>query len=148
MEQTITFVLGATCGLGLFGLGYIIYIVLKMKKRVAALSENAQYIQQVMNGIETSLHQRIDNTLKQCDDNQSYLYRHIDNRTEDLDKIIGSNNADTHQRIGENYNSVMNRIDNLNRYVDSRLDKTTDSLCLRMDTMFTQKNTDTTLLKS
>lgn len=137
METTITFVLGIVAGLLAVMLIGSFIGVLKMRKEVAGLKSDIHSIHQSLNEIENSLHHRIDEENRNRDEQLSHLRRDVDNNLEDTHRVMGANHSDAHQRIDE-----------VSRYIDSRIDKTFDGLCLRMDTMFVQKETDTTLLKS
>jgi hypothetical protein len=104
MEQTLTFVLGAACALGLICLGYTFFSVLRINKIVKQLNQKSTEVDIKFGETHRSIDERFGEVERQLHgrmDNEASL---SDKRTEDLSR----------------------RIDELNRYVDSRFDKQAD----------------------
>jgi hypothetical protein len=135
--MTITFVLGALSGLFLLGMVYAFIGVLKTQKEIKNLKHDYRYVKDQMNMMHDDLQRTLSNEIRDVNDRIADVRRELDNINEQTHTIMGANNSDVHCRIDE-----------VSRYIDSRLDKTIDVLCTRMDTMFVQKETDTTILKS
>jgi hypothetical protein len=101
MEQTLTFVLGAAFALGLICLGYTFFSVLRINKILNQLNQKSAEVDIKFGETHKSIDERFGEVERQIHgrmDNEAGL---SDKRTEDLSR----------------------RIDELNRYVDSRFDK-------------------------
>jgi septal ring factor EnvC (AmiA/AmiB activator) len=109
--ETLIFVLGTLSGLFLIGMVYAFVGVLKMSKQIKELQEEVHSIHRRIDETGDSLWRDMDTRFKEHEKHSDYIADQI-NRKEEV----------VHQRIAD-----------LNSYVDSRIDKTVDALCLRID---------------
>ncbi len=107
METTTTFVLGILCGSFLLGIVYGVIEMLKMKKSQKQLQATVTNLQQDRD----QLHHRIDEVYKDLDKQQSENQRDLDSRFDEIHRTT----------------------DETRKYIDSRIDKSIDVLCQRMD---------------
>jgi len=124
METTTTFVLGALCGLFLLGMVYAFIGVLKAQKEIKNLKHEYRYVKDQMDKMHNDIYHMISNEIREVNDRIAEFRRDVDNMNEETHTIMGANNSEVHGRIDE-----------ASRYIDSRLDKTIDALCTRMDTL-------------
>jgi hypothetical protein len=111
--ETLIFVLGTLSGLFLIGMVYAFVGVLKTSKQIVELQNEVQAIITDM-----------DSRFREYESHADYLANEI-NQKEDRINL----------RINKDFDQSMLRMDEISRYIDSRLDKTVDALCLRMDTL-------------
>ena len=116
--ETLIFVLGTLSGLFLIGMVYAFVGVLKMSKQ----------IKELQNEVHT-IHKRIDETYDS-------LWRQMDTRFHDYEK----HSDYLSDQINRKEEAIHQRIADLNSYVDSRIDKTVDALCVRMDVAIDEHN--------
>ena len=102
--ETLAFVLGSLSGLFLIGMVYSFLGVLKMSKRIKDLQDQLNDICREMDKISDNVWRDMDKRFTEHENHSDYLVNEINRKT-----------------------------DELNRYIDSRLDKTVDVLCTRMD---------------
>jgi hypothetical protein len=112
METTTTFVLGILCGSFLLGIVYGVIGMLNMKKSQKQLQATVTNLQQE----QDQLHHRIDEVLKDLDKQQVENQRDLDTRFNELHQVSDENR----------------------KYTDSRIDKTSDVLCQRMDILLNE----------
>lgn len=141
MEQIITFVLGITAGGLIITLISFLATVLKIKKEVATLHKNADELSKRIDDVQTEVSRVEETAYKRIRED----FRDLSCRIEEIDREIL---AHVNKRDQDDYNNLRALIEENSRYTDSRVDKTIDTLCLRMDTMFVQQKNDTTILKS
>ena len=137
METTITFVLGALCGLFLLGMVYAFIGVLKMQKQIKNHETE-------ISNIYTSLKTNIKDVHKLADNLERELTNSIDEILRDLEQ----QRQDDVRRSNDDYQNLRKLLDDTNRYVDKRVDhcnatttqyidkkieNTVDALCTRMD---------------
>jgi chromosome segregation ATPase len=159
MEQIIAFVLGITTGLLAIMLISSFIGMLKMRKQIEQLQNMNQGLDENIGNLNREIDDRFNDTHRSIENSWVEINQELNNINRELTSLVDSIQNELHRRIDEvkeeehriryeDFNTVMKRIDELNRYVDSRFDKAVDGLCTRMDTMFVQKETDTTILKS
>ena len=107
METTTTFVLGILCGSFLLGIIYGFIGIVRMKKSQKQLQATTENLIKDRD----DLHRRIDEYINQISDYHNQQQRELDTRFDELHKIS----------------------DDTKKYTDSRIDKTVDVLCQRMD---------------
>jgi len=137
METTITFVLGALCGLFLLGMVYAFIGVLKMQKQIKIQHAEFDHLHKQLNNIADDTHRRITT-------NEERAHQRMDEMLRDLEQA----RQDEVRRSNDDYSNLRKLIDDLNRYVDKRVDNSTtttvqyidkkientvDVLCTRMD---------------
>ena len=122
METALTFTLGILSGLFLIGMVYTFLGLLKMQKEHKKLLETINYLDGNIKSQEGRLNTYRENIHRDTSDMFSDIRREMDNRHEELSIVMGSNNSEAHRRMDE-----------IHRYIDSRIDKTVDALCTRMD---------------
>ena len=137
METTITFVLGALCGLFLLGMVYAFIGVLKTQKEIKNLKHDYRYVKDQMGMMDNSIR----NIICKNDEN-------VHNRIEELLRDLEQQRQDEVRRSNDDYQNLRKLLDDTNRYVDKRVDNSTtntvqyidkkidgvvDILCTRMD---------------
>jgi hypothetical protein len=177
MEQIIAFVLGITAGGLIITLISSAVAVLKMKKEIAELRKtNAQSDKELedihisfdrqFEMLERNVHETHDHIMRDIRETSAEIHRTIEMINNHMETMAQQEREETRKEVNmlldeirkhadsegriryEDFNTLQKRIDELSRYTDSRFDKTIDALSLRMDTMFVQKENDTTILKS
>ena len=132
MEQTIQIVLGALGGSLITLVIYSYLEVLKMRKTIQEHNQEIKSIRVDLDNAINSLNERITREwdAQEISRHSSHnaLRRDFDNAIEETHRTMAINNSEAHTRM-----------DDLNRYVDSRIDKTIDVLCARMDAKPTKK---------
>lgn len=158
MDTTTTFVLGIAVG------GLIITLVssfsemLKIKKKINEIEKSQEEMKslweksesQLMEGIRESNDSSFETRKEIMDEIReitSNIQRTISEINQELSQSIKKGKEDVENSSNGYFNACMKRMDNMSSYIDSRFDKTIDALSLRMDTMFVQKESDTTILK-
>jgi gas vesicle protein len=177
MEQTISFVLGVTTGLLAIMLISSFVGMLKIRNQILALQKINEQSDKELQDIHTAIDRQFESTDRNVHETHDHIMREIHEITDQIHRTIEEINrhmetmaqrereetkkevnmlldeiqkhaeAEHRIRYGD-FNTLQKRIDELSRYTDSRFDKTIDALSLRMDTMFVQKENDTTILKS
>jgi hypothetical protein len=104
MEQITTFVLGAISALGLFGLGYGIFTALKINKITSKQQEDIKHLYSALKEIPKVLDEKI-----------KEIHENHHRRMDEICDVMEDRQED-----------IFRRIDELNRYVDSRFDKQAD----------------------
>ena len=137
METTITFVLGALCGLFLLGMVYAFIGVLKMQKQIKNQRSEFDHLQKQVYDLNEKTHLIISESAKE-------VHSRLDEILRDLDQ----QRQDEVRRSNEDYQGLRKLLDDTNRYVDKRVDhcntisreyidkkieNTVDVLCTRMD---------------
>lgn len=135
--ETLNFVLGALSGLFLVGIVYAFIGVLKMSKRIKNLQEEIQ-----------SINRELGETHHTIDEKNDSLWNELDRRIDDVNRVIENRERDLLQDIEKNFEDIRRHSDYLTdevnkkqeeatKYIDSRIDKTIDALCMRMDAKIT-----------
>lgn len=137
METTITFVLGALCGLFLLGMVYAFIGVLKTQKEIKNLKHDYRYVKDQMGMMDNSIR----NIIRKNDESAH-------NRIEEILRDLEQQRQDEVRRSNDDYQNLRKMLDDTNRYVDKRVDNsstntiqyidkkienTVDALCTRMD---------------
>lgn len=137
METTITFVLGALCGLFLLGMVYAFIGVLKMQKKIKVQHYEFDHLHKQLNNIADETHRRITT-------NEERAHQRMDEMLRDLEQ----QRQEGIRRSNDDYQNLRKLLDDTNRYVDKRVDNATttaaqyidkkientvDVLCTRMD---------------
>jgi uncharacterized membrane-anchored protein YhcB (DUF1043 family) len=177
METTTTFVLGIVAGGLIITLIGSLVEVLKMRKQIAELRKSNAQSDKELEDIHNSFDRQfemMDRTVSETHEDimrdiretSEMIHRTIDEINRHMETLAQREREQTQQEVSmlfdeirkhtkeeehirfEDFNTLQKRIDETNRYVDSRIDRAIDGLCTRMDTMFIQKETDTTILKS
>lgn len=159
METTISFVLGIATGLLAIMLISSFIGMLKIRKQIEQIQQTNQGLDENNRNLNREIDDKFNENQRTIETSWHEINQELSNINRELTSLIDSIQNEIHRRIDEvkdeehrnryeDFNTVMKRIDELNRYVDSRFDKAVDGLCTRMDTMFVQKETDTTILKS
>lgn len=118
MEAILTFVLGALSGLFLVGIVYTFIGVLKITKSVKFLKTEIQ-----------NIHDKMESNNRHIDERFNSVHN---NMCENYDDLYKFNNATRHEIAGE--------IKGMSQYIDSRLDKTIQTIYNRMDVLFVKKD--------
>jgi uncharacterized membrane-anchored protein YhcB (DUF1043 family) len=177
METTTTFVLGIAAGGLIITLIGSLVEVLKMRKQIAELRKSNAQSDKELEDIHNSFDKQFEmmdrtvseshnDIMRDIRETSEMIHRTIDEINRHMETLAQREREQTQQEVNmlldeirkhaesegriryEDFNTLQKRIDETNRYVDSRIDKAVDGLCTRMDTMFIQKETDTTILKS
>ena len=137
METTITFVLGALCGLFLLGMVYAFIGVLKIQKQIKSIQGDIRHLNKQMNTMDHEIHRRITTI-------EERAHQRMDEILRDLEQV----RQDEVRRSNDDYQNLRKMLDDTNRYVDKRVDNATtasvqytdsklantvDVLCTRMD---------------
>ena len=137
METTITFVLGALCGLFLLGIVYAFIGVLKMQKQIKNQQQDFNHLQQQVDYLNEQTHLIISENAKE-----------VHGRLDEILRDLEQQRQDEVRRSNEDYQGLRKLLDDTNRYVDKRVDhcngisreyidkkieNTVDVLCTRMD---------------
>lgn len=102
--ETLIFVLGSLSGLFLIGMVYSFIGVLKMSKQNKDQQDQINQLYRMIDETSDRTWRDMDQKFKEHETHSDYLVKEINQRT-----------------------------DELNRYIDSRIDKAVDGLCTRMD---------------
>jgi len=159
MEQITAFVLGITVGLVAIMLASSYTGMLKIRKQIKQLQDTSQDHNDGFDHIHRIIDERFNDTHRSIEKTWVEINEELKTINRDLSSLIEELNRELHNKIVEeaqdlnslrhkDFNDLRGRLDDVNRYIDSRIDKAIDGLCTRMDTMFIQKETDTTILKS
>ena len=131
--ETLNFVLGALSGLFLVGIVYAFIGVLKMSKQIKDLKEEIQSINQNLSETHKAIDEKTDTLWREVDSRFTHTHRLIDDSERDLNQELERRIEEIQRHSDYLATEINNKTDELNRYVDSRLDKTVDALCTRMD---------------
>ena len=137
--ETINFVLGALSGLFLVGILYAFIGVLKMSKRIKDLQEEIQSINRDLGDTHRTVDQKNDNLWNELDQRINDVNRIIENREQDLLQDIEKNFEDVRRHSDYLADEVNRKQEEVTKYIDSRIDKTIEALCMRMDAKFQEK---------
>lgn len=133
--ETLNFVLGALSGLFLVGIVYAFIGVLKMSKQIKDLKEEIQSINQGLGDTHRAVDEKNDSLWNEIDRRFDELHRSLDSRERDLTQDLDRRFEQIHHHSDYLANEVNRKHDETIKYTDSRIDKTIDALCLRMDAM-------------
>lgn len=135
--ETINFVLGALSGLFLVGIVYAFVGVLKMSKQIKNLQEEIQSINKDLGDTHRTIDVKNDNLWNELDQRINDVNHVIDNKERDLLQDIEKNFEDLRRHSDYLADEVNRKQEEVTKYIDSRIDKTIDALCMRMDTKIT-----------
>lgn len=151
METTITFVLGALCGLFLLGMVYAFIGVLKTQKEIKNLKHDYRYVKDQMGMMDNSIRNIIRKNDESAHNRIEEILRDLDKINEQTHLIIGENAKEVHGRIDEilrgleqqrqdevrrsndDYQNLRKMLDDTNRYVDKRVDNSSTNTIQYID---------------
>jgi|11_taG_2_1085331.scaffolds.fasta_scaffold02741_4 ribosome-associated translation inhibitor RaiA len=86
--ENLEFVLGMLTAIGVFGLGYAIVGIVKVKQRSNDFEEVINGTQLDLDNNQREIHLRVDQEVKNLEDRVDDLYRHIDSRFDKFENRI------------------------------------------------------------
>ena len=86
--ENLEFVLGMLTSIGVFGLGYTIVGIVKVKQRSNDFEEVINGTQLDLDNNQREIHLRVDQEVKNLEDRVDDLYRHIDSRFDKFENRI------------------------------------------------------------
>ncbi len=86
--ENLEFVLGMLTAIGVFGLGYAIVGIVKVKQRSNDFEEVINGTQLDLDNNQREIHLRVDQEVKDLQDRVDDLYRHIDSRFDKFENRI------------------------------------------------------------
>ena len=86
--ENLEFVLGMLTTIGVFGLGYAIVGIVKVKQRSSDFEEVINGTQLDLDNNQREIHLRVDQEVKNLEDRVDDLYRHIDSRFDKFENRI------------------------------------------------------------
>jgi chromosome segregation ATPase len=131
--ETLNFVLGALSGLFLVGIVYAFIGVLKMSKQIKDLKEEVQSINQSLSETHRTIDEKTDTLWTEVDSRFTHTHRLIDDSERDLNQELDRRFEEIQRHSDYLATEINSKIDETTKYIDSRIDKTIDALCLRMD---------------
>lgn len=158
MDTTTTFVLGIAVGGLIITLVSLFAEMLKIKRQLDESQKSQREMKSLWEKSESHLMEGIRESNDSSFETRKEIMDEIREITSNIQKTIAEINQelsrdiergkeDTEKSSYGYFNAAMKRIDDMSSYIDRRFDKAIDAMCTRMDTMFVQKETDTTILK-
>jgi ribosome-associated translation inhibitor RaiA len=86
--ENLEFILGVLTTIGVFGLGYVIVGIVKVKQRSNDFKEVLNGTQLDLENNQREIHLRLDQEVKNLEDRVDDLYRHIDSRFDKFENRI------------------------------------------------------------
>jgi hypothetical protein len=137
METTITFVLGALCGLFLLGMVYAFAGVLKMQKKIKVQQHEFDHLHKQLNNLADETHRRITKNEERAHQRMDEILREVEQARQDEVRRSNDDYSNLRKVIDDTNRYVDKRVDNATttavQYIDKKIENTVDVLCTRMD---------------